>query len=176
MLIGLPGVTVAIRKKASARTRKLIEVQLPVIDAAATASGALALMRRHARSGVIAHQGGRTWLYAAPQIVVAIADNPTVRLTDILPTVELELHRKTAPLMAAVGPLPSTTPATRRLMVALSSKGAARRVAFALGPGLLRLLDAGPRDCYCSVDGEPVDDGHPGADCPSGHRGSVRCV
>jgi hypothetical protein len=174
--IGLPGVSVAIRQKASARTRKPIEVHLPVIDAAATASAALRLMRQHARSGVIAHQGGRSWLYAAPQIVVAIADNPTVRLKDIQPAVELELHRKPEPPPAAVGPLPSTTPATKRLMAALSSKAAARRVAFALGPRLIRTLDAGPRDCYCSVDGEPVADGHPGNDCPSGHRGSVRCV
>lgn len=166
----------AIHKKPSARTRKPIEVQLPVIDAAATAAAALTLMRRHARSGVIAHQGGRSWLYAAPQIVVAIANNATVRLTDIQPTVELEVHRKLASPMASVGPLRSTAPATRRLMAALSSKGAARRVAFALGPRLIRTLAAGPRDCYCSVDGEPVADGHPGDDCPSGHCGSVRCV
>jgi hypothetical protein len=64
----------------------------------------------------------------------------------------------------------------KRFKTAMSRAGISRNITYALGPDLLRTLDAGPKDCYCRVDGQSVVGGRNGADCPDGHRGSVRCV
>lgn len=151
------------------------DLSLPVLDRNATARDALAQMKQRAISGIVARHEGRFLLYTAGQVVVALSENPDVTLAVLDP------ERELSPI------LPQNREATRSgYSIAVrhhadfgakdKGKDELREATFSVEAGLLRLLQGGPEDCYCKVDGKPVADGKTGDDCPDGHRGSVRCV
>jgi len=165
------GTTVYIVHRPSMATQA--PLTLPVIAPAQSARKALLLMRQYERSGVLAFKAGRWWLYEAARVVIALSDDPAVRLEDV---------RATRPpgLVTRKGSVASieTAPSARTPRTGVRRLGAALGLAPARGltAARRRTLGAGPRDCYCRVDLKPVARGRTGGDCPYGHRGSVRCV
>jgi CBS domain-containing protein len=149
-------------------------LELPVVDATAPAAEALALMRRHARSGVIALDRGRCRVYEAARIVIALSDDPTAVLQDIAPSAELVARPAARPGATAVRPLPAGPGRGAKRRAGRGPAGS--ELAFEIDSTLLAIVSAGPRDCYCRIDRKPVIGGTTGADCPYGHRRSVRCV
>jgi hypothetical protein len=154
------------------------DLRLPLIPRTSSAQDALQLMRARSISGIMAYDPGpRFWLYTAADLVVALATDPDIGLTDIRvarplklkPGQEVRLRRTMFPAL----PRPGTEPRRRRLPRLPIEFSVASLV---IDASIIPLLEASPLDCYCKEDGKPVVDGKQGGDCPDGHRGSVRCV
>ncbi len=154
----------------------MVDLLLPIVDASAPAIEALRLMREHSLSAVIAHANKRFWLYTASQVVMSLADDYSSRLADVESTVELHSQPKRKRLTRSLG-LRRDSPGMAKLKEALSGSSLQPQgIMFAVDQNLIPLLEATPKDCYCRVDGKAVAGGTTGADCPDGHRGSVRCI
>ena len=72
----------------------MVDLSLPILDRTASGEEALAAMKEHGRSGVIVKERGRFWLYGAGHVVVALADDSTVTLAEIEPTIELHPYQQ----------------------------------------------------------------------------------
>ena len=146
----------------------MADIMMPILDGNPFAREAIAMMRQHSRSGVIVQESGGFWLYLASEVVIALAEDPSARLSGVKPA------RQLSPDLSAGTIAFLTEPGLRsRLTGASRSVG---NVWFAVDEDLLTSLLAGPRDCYCKVDGKPVPGGTTGSNCPDGHSASVRCV
>lgn len=146
------------------------DLSLPILDRSASAKEALTAMKEDAKSGVIAHSQGQFWLYSAGQVVVALSENPDVTLAEIQPTKELNAQLPPKWKTSAYSIISARYAGSAELVKGLHD------IVFSVERDWFDALQASPQDCYCKVDGKPVAGGATGADCPDGHRGSVRCV
>jgi hypothetical protein len=148
-------------------------VRLPVLDVAEPAAEALRLMRAHRCSGILAPAGEHFRLYEAAQIVIALAESPQATLADVAPSALLGPFEGRSG-QALVRPKP--VPSARVLGSGLRRPITSLPISRVPDVELVRRLATAPRDCYCRIDFKPVEGGTSGADCPDGHRNSVRCV
>ena len=143
-------------------------LDLPFLRLDAKADVALDLMRHRSKSGVVGHSGGRYWLFAAWQVVIALSDSPSVTLMELKPLQELHLTRNSRTFDAA------EDSGHRISLVGSLQEDIASH--FGIDRATFTMLEGSPLDCYCRVDGKPVSGGQTGTDCPDGHHNSVRCV
>jgi hypothetical protein len=150
-------------------------LRLPAVDVDTDtpASFALRLMRARGRSGVIGRGFDGVWLYSAAALVIAIADDPDVRLANVPPTAGVSDFQDLFNFCIVT---PRSFERIEEPFPGRSLDSGPSPMQWKTQPALFRSLAASPHDCYCRVDGKPVEGGRTGGDCPYGHDGAVRCV